>query len=97
MNRTVGSWIVGFVCIGGLLVGVETVRAFQKPLRERLPNFDKRHSPAAPTNTVTSAKLAAAARVRGARPDVRQTQSGRGRRRAAAIRQGIDEAGRKKI
>jgi len=63
--------MVGIVCFGGLLVGGRTVWAFQQPVRERLPNLDKRQSQSTFSNAVPAAKLAAMERVRGIVPGAR--------------------------
>lgn len=73
MKHRASKLMVGLVCLADIfiLVGGGTVWAFQQPVREQLPNFDKRQSQSEATNAEPAAKIAAAARVRGAKPDAR--------------------------
>src|ERR1051325_215727 len=74
MKRTALSWIVTLLCVGSFWVWGEKGWAFQRPSRERLPDLDVRQttSPSSPASEIVpAAKLAAAERLRGNRPDLR--------------------------
>src|SRR5262245_61391979 len=71
MKRNIWSRIVASVCVGGLWIWGGKVWAFQRAIREHLPDFDIRQSASPASNSVPAAREAAAARLRGGKTDVR--------------------------
>jgi hypothetical protein len=69
--KSICRLMVGLVCLGGILIGGGTVWAFQQPVRERLPNLDKRQSQSKLTNAMPAEKVAAAESIRGFVPGAR--------------------------